>query len=166
MIPIVAIFISSESLLVSMGQDPEVSRIAKTYVCLMIPGVWAMGQFDSTKKFLSSQLKNSIPVWTQLFTTALHFLWCYIFIQKMGLRERGAAAATNITYILNMIIADVIIRMKQNTTFEGMVFFYDKSVLQGIGNYLKIGIPGMLMLCFEWWAFELLALFTGTLGVY
>jgi MATE family multidrug resistance protein len=47
-----------------------------------------------------------------------------------------------------------------------MVFFYDNSVLHGLASYLKIGIPGMLMLCFEWWAFELLAIFTGTLGVY
>jgi Na+-driven multidrug efflux pump len=63
MFPIIVIFIYSDRILVSLGQDPEVSRISKTYVCLMIPGVWAMGQFDSTKKFLSSQLKNSIPVW-------------------------------------------------------------------------------------------------------
>jgi len=48
-----------------------------------------------------------------------------------------------------------------------MVFFYDKTVLnlQAAGMYLKIGVPGMLMLCFEWWAFELLAIFTGLLGV-
>lgn len=84
----------------------------------------------------------------------------------MNLRENGAAVATNITYILNMIIADFIIRYKKDTTFKDMVFFYDSSVFHGICNYLKIGIPGMLMLCFEWWAFELLALFTGTLGVY
>lgn len=83
----------------------------------------------------------------------------------MGLRERGAAAATNITYILNMIIADVIVRMKQKTTFEDMVFWYDKTIFNGIGTFLKIGVPGMLMLCFEWWAFELLAIFTGNLGV-
>jgi MATE family multidrug resistance protein len=47
-----------------------------------------------------------------------------------------------------------------------MVFWYDRSVFVGILNFLKIGVPGMLMLCFEWWAFELLAIFTGTLGVY
>jgi MATE family multidrug resistance protein len=85
----------------------------------------------------------------------------------MGLRERGAAAATNITYVLNMIISDAVIRYKQNDPdwFEHMVFWYDKSVTKDVGIYLKIGIPGMLMLCFEWWAFELLALFTGLLGV-
>jgi len=63
MIPIMIIFIYSDRILVAIDQDASVAAIAKTYVCLMIPGVWAMGQFDSTKKFLSSQYKNSIPVW-------------------------------------------------------------------------------------------------------
>lgn len=82
------------------------------------------------------------------------------------MRENGAALATNITYILNMIIADTFIRMKKDTTFQDMVFWYDITVFKEIAKFLKIGVPGMLMLCFEWWAFELLALFTGTLGVY
>ena len=43
MIPIIIIFATADKILVAMGQDPEVSKIARTYVCLMIPGVWAMG---------------------------------------------------------------------------------------------------------------------------
>jgi len=34
-----------------------------------------------------------------------------------------------------------------------------------LGNYLRVGVPGMFMLCFEWWAFELLAIFSGLLSV-
>ena len=83
----------------------------------------------------------------------------------MDLRERGAAAATNITYILNMVMSDIWIRCKKDTEFKDMVFMYDRTVFHGLGNFLKIGVPGMLMLCFEWWAFELLAIFTGLLGV-
>lgn len=30
---------------------------------------------------------------------------------------------------------------------------------------MKIGLAGAMMLCFEWWAFELLAIFSGYLGV-
>lgn len=77
----------------------------------------------------------------------------------------GASLATNITYILNMLITDCFIRYKQHTDFRDMIFFYDRSCFTNLWNYLKIGIPGMLMLCFEWWAFELLAIFTGLLGV-
>lgn len=46
-----------------------------------------------------------------------------------------------------------------------MVFFYDSSCYTDLVSYLKIGVMGMLMLCFEWWAFELLAIFTGLIGV-
>jgi len=98
-------------------------------------------------------------------TTVLHFYWCHLFIVEYDMREKGAAAATNITYILNMIIADVWIRLKSKTDFKDMVFWYDSTVLHDLCEYLKIGVPGMLMLCFEWWAFELLAIFTGLLGV-
>ena len=54
MVPIIVIFACSETILIAMGQDLRVAATAKSYVCMMIPGVWSMGQFDSTKKFLSS----------------------------------------------------------------------------------------------------------------
>ena len=76
MVPIAIIFFYSDSILIAIKQDPEVSKIARNYVSILIPGVWAMGQFDSTKKFLSSQYKNSIPVWVQFFTTIIHLGLC------------------------------------------------------------------------------------------
>ena len=81
------------------------------------------------------------------------------------MKEVGAALATNITYILNMIISDFAIRKSQD--FKEIIKFYDSSIFdfKALCIYLKIGIPGMLMLCFEWWAFELLAIFTGLIGV-
>ena len=83
------------------------------------------------------------------------------------MKEVGAAIGANITYILNMLICDVFIRCKSRTVFSNMIFMYDSNVWnwQELKNYLRIGIPGMLMLCFEWWALELLAIFTGLLGV-
>lgn len=72
MVPIIIIFVLSKKILVGLHQDDEVSGIAQIYCTLMIPGVWAMGQFDSTKKFLSSQYKTKIPVLVQLITTILH----------------------------------------------------------------------------------------------
>jgi len=165
MIPIAVIFILSDKILIAIKQDPQVSLIARHYVTVLIPGVWAMGQFDSTKKFLSSQYKNHIPVWVQLVTTLLHLGWCNLFIVKLDMREYGAAVATNITYILNLAISDTLIRCMANSSFKNMVFWYNKTCYQDLGTFLRIGVTGMLMLCFEWWAFELLAIFTGYLGV-
>mmetsp|Transcript_40700 Transcript_40700/g.62113 ORF Transcript_40700/g.62113 Transcript_40700/m.62113 type:complete len:483 (+) Transcript_40700:431-1879(+) len=165
MIPMAIIFIFSDNILIAIKQDAQVSTIANHYVTLLIPGVWAMGQFDATKKFLSSQYKNSIPVWVQLCTTLMHLGWCQLFIVRLEMNEYGAAIATNITYLLNMLISDILIRLMARSTFQDMVFWYDRSVYEDVGTFLRIGVPGMLMLCFEWWAFELLAIFTGLLGV-
>lgn len=125
MIPMIIIFCLSDKILIGIHMDVDVSKTAKLYVTLMIPGVWAMGQFDSSKKFLSSQCKNTIPVVVQLITTILHFGLCWVFIYWLDMRERGAAAATNITYILNMLMTDFWIRYKKDVDFPDMIFWYN-----------------------------------------
>lgn len=129
MIPILIIFTMSDKILIGLGQDPVVSKTAQVYCTILIPGVWALGQFDATKKFLSAQYSTQIPVWTQLFTTILHFFWCYLFITKYGMREVGAALATNITWIANMVISDIIIRIRKDKDYEHMIFWYNRTVV-------------------------------------
>jgi len=165
MIPIIIIFSLSDKILVGLGQDPQVSHISRVYVTILIPGVWALGQFDATKRFLSAQYSTQIPVWVQLFTTILHFFWCWLFIWNWDMKEKGAAFATNITWILNMLLTDIIVRYKMDSDFKNMIKFYEMSVFRETKVYLKIGIPNMLMLCCEWWIFEILTIFSGLLGV-
>lgn len=54
MVPIVVVFANSEAILVLLGQEPRIAYVASKYCCLLIPGVWAMGMFDSSRKFLSA----------------------------------------------------------------------------------------------------------------
>jgi MATE family multidrug resistance protein len=88
---------------------------------------------------------------------------CWLLIWHFNLRETGAAIATNITYLLNMIVTDIICNckasIKQTFAWPSMRVFND------VGAYLRVGISGALMLCFEWWAFELLAIFSGLISV-
>lgn len=72
--------------------------------------------------------------------------------------------ATNITYILNMVIIEFICGKKESLkeTYMGIP---DRRAFVNICQYLAIGIPGACMLCFEWWCFELLAIFSGLMSV-
>jgi Na+-driven multidrug efflux pump len=45
-----------------------------------MPGVWAMTQFDATKRFLSAVKLGSIPLIVQYFTALLQIVFCYIFV--------------------------------------------------------------------------------------
>lgn len=75
----------------------------------------------------------------------------------------GAAMALNLTYISNMVISDIWMSMSQECSLT--LVKWDKSALTEWGSYLRVGVPGACMLCFEWWAFEILAIFTGYMGV-
>lgn len=41
----------------------------------------------------------------------------------------------------------------------------DRKSIHGIGQYLSLGIPSAMMLCLEWWAYEVMTLMAGYLGV-
>jgi multidrug resistance protein, MATE family len=43
--------------------------------------------------------------------------------------------------------------------------WFNSDCFKDWGVYLKLGIPSAAMLCFEWFAFELVSLFAGNIGV-
>ena len=54
MIPISILFLNSGRLMKAIGQDERVADQACYFCTLMIPGCWAMVQFDATKRFATS----------------------------------------------------------------------------------------------------------------
>ena len=36
--------------------------------------------------------------------------------------------------------------------------------LRGWGQYMRLGIPGLLMICFEWWSAEIATFVSGTIN--
>lgn len=52
MLPLIVIFAVSDYILIGIKQEPTISYIAKVYCCTMIPGCWAMTQFDACRKYL------------------------------------------------------------------------------------------------------------------
>ena len=119
--------------------------------------------FDATRKFLSAQFVTVIPLIAQCVTLVFHFFWCWLFIVHLGWKETGAALASNITYIGNMVILDI--WCYSNANIRKSYAPLDMRMFNDLGTYLKISIPGACMLCFEWWVFELLAIFSGLMSV-
>jgi Na+-driven multidrug efflux pump len=48
-----------------------------------MPGVWAMTQFDATKRFLSAQNHGGMPMMTQIVTAIIQIVCCYFFIIEL-----------------------------------------------------------------------------------
>ena len=99
----------------------------------------------------------------------MHIGWGYLFIIHLDMGTAGAAIALNITYCLNYVAQEVYILCVKRDFFSDYLqpFFRSETFdWAGIKAFLKLGIPGAMMQCAEWWAFEVLAIFAGTLGTH
>ncbi|KAF3794990.1 hypothetical protein EJ110_NYTH06219 [Nymphaea thermarum] len=73
----------------------------------------------------------------------------------------GAALAISISYGLNALLLAAYIKVSPacKKTLTG----FSKPALRSILNFLRLATPSAAMLCFEWWAFEIMFLMSGLL---
>ena len=152
-------------ILVAIGQPQEAAIFAGNYIRVIIPGIWAYCQTELLRRFLSSQGEFQLMFKIQLITTVLHALWVYLFVFWVDIGMDGIAVATCITYILNFVIGTVYITLNKSVVKEGSWHWINRDSFRGIIEYLRYGIPSMLMVMIDNWSFEVLLFMSGYVGV-
>lgn len=160
-IPLAIIWANTGSILLFLGQDPEISTEAGLYARYMIPSIFACALFQCHVRFLQTQ-NNVVPMMiTTGITTLLHILICYLMVFKSGLGNKGAALSNAISYWINVLLLAIYVRVspscKKTWTGFSMEAFHD------VGKFLKLAVPSALMLCLEIWSFEMMVLLSGLL---
>ncbi len=102
-VPIIALLLNIDTALVSLGQDTHTAEYARTYIVWQLPGLMIQAQFDCALRYLSAYKKSHIPMCTQFVSTALHVLWCYVFIVRCEMGVEGASLAICVTYTTNFV---------------------------------------------------------------
>ncbi|XP_051216685.1 protein DETOXIFICATION 16 [Lolium perenne] len=148
-------------ILLFFGQDPEIAMGAGSYIWWMIPTLFVYGPLQCHVRFLQTQ-NIVLPVMLSSGVTALnHMLVCWLLVYKLGLGNKGAALANTISYLTNLLILALYIRIspscKRTWTGLSMEAFHD------IVSFFRLAVPSALMVCLEWWSFELLVLLSGFL---
>uniref|UniRef100_A0A453BU05 Protein DETOXIFICATION n=1 Tax=Aegilops tauschii subsp. strangulata TaxID=200361 RepID=A0A453BU05_AEGTS len=148
-------------ILLFFGQDPEIAMGAGSYIRWMIPALFVYGPLQCHVRFLQTQ--NIVhPVMLSSGVTALnHILVCWLLVYKLGLGNKGAALANTISYLTNLLILALYIRLSPSCkrTWTGLSMEAFRDIL----SFLRLAVPSALMVCLEWWSFELLVLFSGFL---
>ena len=93
----------------------------------------------------------------------VHPLWCYLSIHYFEMGVKGPALAQSISTILNIVILSVC--LSRIPEFKEVFFMPNRECLKGISNYFKLGVPSLLLIWFEWCAFEFLTFMSGYLDV-
>ncbi|KAL6650563.1 hypothetical protein ACP70R_009488 [Stipagrostis hirtigluma subsp. patula] len=148
-------------ILLLFGQDPEIAAGAGSYIRWMIPALFVYGPLQCHVRYLQTQ-NIVLPVMLSSGVTALnHVLVCWLLVYKIGLGNKGAALANAISYLTNVTILAIYVRLSAvcKNTWRG----FSKEAFRDIPNFLRLGVPSALMVCLEWWSFELLVLLSGLL---
>uniref|UniRef100_A0A1A7Y007 Multidrug and toxin extrusion protein n=1 Tax=Iconisemion striatum TaxID=60296 RepID=A0A1A7Y007_9TELE len=161
-LPCWGLLINAQSILLCLGQDPEVSRIAQLYITAFLPAVPAM-----FLHFLQvSYLQNQGIILPQLYAALLANLASgatnYILIYWLDMGVGGSAAANTLSQIYICVFLFAYIRWKKLhvKTWGG----WSVESLQEWGSYMKLALPSALMKCFEWWVYEFGGFFAGMLS--
>uniref|UniRef100_A0A8C8C0I6 Multidrug and toxin extrusion protein n=1 Tax=Oncorhynchus tshawytscha TaxID=74940 RepID=A0A8C8C0I6_ONCTS len=87
---------------------------------------------------------------------------CFCLFVCVCLFSRGSAAANTLSqlYICSFLFAYICWKKLHVKTWGG----WTTEALQEWGSYMKLAIPSTLMLCFEWWIYELGGFLAGMLS--
>ncbi|KAK3531720.1 hypothetical protein QTP70_025953, partial [Hemibagrus guttatus] len=160
--PCWAILINTESLLIAFKQNAEVVRLSQLYVKIYMASLPGLFTFIAEATYL----QNQGIIWPLVISGALgnviNALCNYIFLFVLDLGIVGSAVANVASDYAMAIILFVYIVYKglHKDTWHGL----SMDCLQEWGEFMWLGIPGMLMLGAEWWTYELGAFLAGLIS--
>ncbi|XP_020683668.1 protein DETOXIFICATION 12 [Dendrobium catenatum] len=160
-LPISLIWASMGKLLSLIGQDPLISQEAGIYAVWMIPGLFAFAIAQPLMKFLQSQSLILPMLLSSFVTLCVHIPLCWVMVFKTGLGNVGAALSISISYWINVLILAFYIKYSDSCNATRAPLSME--ALWGINEFLRLAIPSAVMICLEWWSFELLVLLSGLL---
>uniref|UniRef100_A0A3P9AI67 Multidrug and toxin extrusion protein n=1 Tax=Esox lucius TaxID=8010 RepID=A0A3P9AI67_ESOLU len=141
-LPCWAMLINTQTVLLALGQEPEVARWEP--LCFFSQGIILPQMYTAAAANLANVLTN------------------YILLYWMDLGVIGSAAANALSqlYICSFLFAYIVWKKLHMKTWGG----WTTEALQDWGSYMKLAIPSTLMLCFEWWIYELGGFLAGMLS--
>uniref|UniRef100_A0AAY4AQM6 Multidrug and toxin extrusion protein n=2 Tax=Denticeps clupeoides TaxID=299321 RepID=A0AAY4AQM6_9TELE len=151
--PCWALLINTEPILLAVRQNPEVARLSQLYVKIFMPALPATFLYQLQGRYL----QNQGIIWPQVIVglagNILNALINFIFLNVLDLGVAGSAAANSISQYALAVFLYVFVLWKglHKATWDG----WTRDCLQEWGPFTRLALPSMLMLCVEWWTYEI-----------
>ncbi|XP_008297385.1 multidrug and toxin extrusion protein 1 [Stegastes partitus] len=151
--PCWAILINTEPILLAVRQEPAVASLAQMYVKIFMPALPATFMYTVEARYL----QNQGIIWPQVITgfvvNLLNALINYIVLYVVNMGVAGSALANTLSQfaMTGILYAYIILKGLHKATWGG----WSKECLQDWGSYVRLAIPSMVMLCVEWWTYEI-----------
>ncbi|XP_072325947.1 multidrug and toxin extrusion protein 1-like [Scyliorhinus torazame] len=151
--PCWAVLINTEHILLAFKQSPAVAKLTQLYVQIFIPGLPATFLYILEIRYLQNQGITMPQIVTGLIANILNAVINYLFLYVLMLGVPGSAAANVISQYCQAILLFGYIRWKKLhvNTWAG----WSRDCLQEWGQFTRLAVLSMLMMCIEWWSFHI-----------
>ncbi|KAH0677951.1 hypothetical protein KY285_025752 [Solanum tuberosum] len=160
-IPIAVLWLYVGKLLAFMGQDPQISHEAGKFIKWMIPALFAYANLQSLVRYFQMQSMIVPMLISSCITICFHIPLSWVLVFSSGLGNIGAAVAVGISLWLNVIILASYMRLSPACAKTRAPVSWE--IVNGMREFFQFAIPSAVMICLEWWSFELLILLSGLL---
>lgn len=166
-LPIMALWWFAQDVFLVLRQEQQVALLAGRFVQWMIPALPAFALFESLKKMLQAQGLFRAPTYVLFVGAPFNVVASYVLVWHTPLGFIGAPIAASLTYWLLVILLVVYIVYVGGSDVWPTRQWRASSSMSGVLDYraygpmLKLAIPGILLICSENWAYEIIALAAG-----
>ncbi|KAI3382556.1 hypothetical protein SNEBB_003706 [Seison nebaliae] len=161
--PCSALLLNTEHLLVLLKQDAEVARLAGIFCQICIPGVVFSFIYTILVKYVQNQNVVRPLLYNAMIANVLNIGYHFFFVTYLQWSVGGCAIAVDCAFFTLFFLSIVYIKWSKmyQATWSGISI----GALQNWSSFLWLAIPGIFMICCEWWYMELCDFITGTIGV-
>ncbi|KAK4763465.1 hypothetical protein SAY87_012903 [Trapa incisa] len=148
-------------ILALLGEDPDISAEAGAFNRWMVPGLFAYSLLQCLNRFFQAQ-NDVLPMMVSSAATAcLHVLVCWVLVFPCNLASRGAALANSISYWVNVGLLAGYLNFSPAylKTWTG----FSREALRDLRSFVRLAVPSAIMICLEYWSFEMVVLLSGLL---
>ena len=149
----VMMFMASEN----VDEDTLRSFIVPYSLCL-IPEVQNRANYN----YLNVVEKSYISIITSLIATSTHFFVLEFFVDYLNCGIAGIAYSMIFTISFNGLLTTLYIEIVR--PIPESVFCYNADSFKDLWNYALFSAPIMVLMCGEWWAWEVLCIITARIG--
>ncbi|KAF8549550.1 mate-domain-containing protein [Imleria badia] len=169
LIPILAIWLRAEPILLALNQEPEVARLAGIYLRWACLGLPAYTFNCISRRYFQSQGLFDIPTRITLVVAPINAFLNWFFVYPLGLSFQGAPLATALSF--NLVSATFIFygyyyapRTAWSPITRESFNPITGEIWKGWDLLTRLGIAGVGQTASEWWSWELVGLAASQLG--
>ncbi|CAG7903952.1 unnamed protein product [Brassica rapa] len=159
--PISLLWVNMDKLFELFHQDPFISELACRYSIWLIPALFGCALLQPMTRYFQSQ-GLVLPLFLSSFgALCFHIPFCWLLIYKLRYGIVGAALSIGVSLWLNVAVLWVF--MRDSALYRETRNLELQEIFSSMKQFISLAIPSAMMICLEWWSFELLLLLSGLL---